>query len=194
MPSPPNSLPSPAVVCVQVFLPFVPQDIFTKAVISKPPSIKTKQAKTSIHQKPASRRSPAPAAHGEAAAAAQGTAGAALPQRGPRPPRPPAGSPRSSAVTHFTNRMITHGFASASARQYNLYAFTQKFIYKLNTCCFYFMAERQPQCRSPRASPTARSTPPGSSGKRLRRHLPFALGWEPPSLCCDTIASAAPHF
>lgn len=94
MPSPPNPLPSPAVVCVQVFLPFVLQDIFTKAVISKSPSIRTKQAKTNVDQKPASRRSPAPAAHGEAAAAAQRNGGRCAPPA----LRSPSGAPGPRAL------------------------------------------------------------------------------------------------
>lgn len=50
MSSPCNSLPSPPVVCVRVSLPFVLQNIFTKAVISKLPFIKAKQANTNTRK------------------------------------------------------------------------------------------------------------------------------------------------
>lgn len=54
MPSPHNSFPSPPVVCVQAFLLFVLQDIFTTAVVSKLPFIKAKQANTNMRKQPGS--------------------------------------------------------------------------------------------------------------------------------------------
>lgn len=85
--SPPRLLPSPPVVCVHVFLPFVLWEVFIKAVISKLPFTKTKQLNTNIRKQHAGRALPA-AAPGEAAATAQRDSSCPAPPAGPPAARP----------------------------------------------------------------------------------------------------------
>lgn len=100
--SPPDLLPSPPVVCVHVFLPFVLQDIFIKAAISKLPFNKTKQAETNIRKQRGGLQTPAPR---RSRSGGRGRAALGSPGRAPGPR-----SPCSSTVTHFTDHMATHSF------------------------------------------------------------------------------------
>lgn len=180
--SPPDSLPSPPVVCVHVFLPFVLQDIFIKAAISKLPFIKTKQAKTNIRQQRGGLQTPSPATEA-AREGGRGRVAAGLPRRGPR----------LSLQLRCHPFYRPHGYTqlwSAAAHQYNLYAFKHKFIYKPNTCWFYFMVKRKRSATVP-SKPKRSLSSPGSSGKCPRRHPPFYLGWMAPSFHCNGLCSTS---
>lgn len=80
--SPPDLLPSPPVVCVHVFLPFVLQHIFIKAAISKLPFIKTKQPSTNTRKQRGQAADPQPRRRSHSGG--RGRAAAGLPRRGPR--------------------------------------------------------------------------------------------------------------
>lgn len=160
---------------VYVFLPFVLQDIFIKAAISKFPFIKlNKWTQTAASREGSCRPQP----HWRSRSGSRGSAAAGFPRRGPR----------LSLQLCCHPFYKPHGYTqlwSASAHQYSLYA-----LNKPNTCCFYFMAKRKRVAPVP-GKPDGSHSPPDSSGKCPKRHPPFCLGWKTPSFLCNGLCSTS---
>lgn len=177
--SPPDLLPSP-VVCVRIFLPFVLQDIFIKAAISKLPFIKAKQVFTNIREQRGGLQTPSPAAQ---AALAQRKGGRWAPPAGP-PPLPAA------AVTHFTNHMATHSFGQPQhIDTICMHLNINSFISQIRVLILWQSESTVPQSPASPMAPTPLLAPLESV---LGGTLPSV--WVGRPLPSTVMASAAPHF
>lgn len=181
--SPPDLLPSPPVVCVHVFLPFVLQDIFIKAAISKLPFIKTKQVTQTSESSEGGCRPPAPP---QKPLGRQRKRGRWAPPAGP-PPLPAA--PLSPVLQ--TTWLHTHSFGQPQhINTIRTHLNINSFISQTHVVLIL----RQSESAGPQspASPMAHAALLAPLESVLGGTLPSV--WVGRPLPSTVMASAAPHF